>query len=201
MRTKEDKVGSDIRKMISEVGKKWKLSDSNPTHSSSTVSKWDELIKNWKDDSNMPLVVRKQSELRGYEIEHETGRRIILTDNSFSQWIMFNLLQDKVFSLQEIKQMLLKDEIPFSFAIKKKDREKIKYKRTIGTFSINKLGWKLCHIDSVGLKTSTPIDKVPKSTIENHFIKLASPSNMFLVPLEIGGIGEINEFIAEQRLS
>ena len=35
--------------------------------------------------------------------------------------------------------------------------------------------------------------------IEEHFMKLANPRNMFLVPLEIGGLGEIQEFINEQK--
>jgi len=200
MATKEDKVGPEIRGMISEIGKKWRVSDSNPVHSLDLIVAWDELIRKWKDDKQMPLVVRKQTELRGSEIDHKTNRKIIITDNSFSQWIMFHVLRDKKFTLEEIREMLQKDEIPFSFAIKKGDEGKIKYKRSVGKYSVNKLGWKLCHIFGVGIGTPIPIEKVPIEILEDHFTKLGSPSNMFLVPLEIGGIGEIDEFIQEQRI-
>ena len=43
------------------------------------------------------------------------------------------------------------------------------------------------------------MDEMKIEVIEEHFMKLANPRNMFLVPLEIGGLGEIQEFIDEQR--
>ena len=66
-------------------------------------------------------------------------------------------------------------------------------------FSLNKEGWKLCHIEPIGLNDKTPVEEIDIKRLEEHFIKLASPGNMFVVPLEIGGIGEIQEFISEQK--
>lgn len=34
-----------------------------------------------------------------------------------------------------------------------------------------------------------------------YFKRYANPMNMFLLPKEIGGLGEIQEFIDEQRLT
>ena len=196
---KDDLVGYEIRKKIAELGKLWFNSEKNPKATSDLIDHWEGIVIQWKNDQTVPLVVRKQSDIRGSERTHRTGRKIIITDNSFSQWIYFNILEGNKIRYDEIKTLLVKDQIPFSFAIKKEEKEKVKYKKCIGNNSINKLGWKLCHIDGVGLKSSEKIDDMEIETIEEHFMKLANPRNMFLVPLEIGGLGEIQEFIDEQR--
>lgn len=194
-----DLVGNDIRNKIRELGRIWKSSDSNPTINEDIKLQWEKLIYEWENDKNLPLVVRKGSGIRGSEIVHNTGRKIIITDNSFSQWIYSNVLDEITYSLNDIKNMLQNDEIPMSFAIKKEERSKVKYKKTLGKYSINDRGWKLCHIEYVGLKTKTPISSININELENHFIKLANPKNMFILPLEIGNLGEIQEFIDEQK--
>ena len=108
-------------------------------------------------------------------------------------------MDNKTYSLDEIKTMLFKDEIPMCFAIKKEDVNKVKYRKTLGQYSVNRRGWKLCHIDGVGLNSKMKIAEIEIAELENHFIKLANPKNMFLLPLEIGSLGEIQEFINEQK--
>lgn len=188
-----------IREKIRELGKIWKMSNSNPKINEDVLSTWKKLIHDWKDEHSLPLIIRKQTGIRGSEITHSSGRIIVTTDNSFSQWIYYNVLRGNTFSINDIKILLQKDEIPMSFAIKTSEKEKIKYKKIIGKYSINEQGWKLCHIDSVGLKTKLPIEEINIHELEDHFIKLANPRNMFLLPLEIGSLGEIQEFIDEQK--
>ena len=195
----KDFIGNEIRDKIRELGKLWKNSDSNPLIDNDIKNKWEQLIYEWKDNKEMPLIVRKQSAIRGSEIIHSTGRKIIITDNSFSQWIYSNVMDNKTYSLDEIKTMLFKDEIPMCFAIKKEDVNKVKYRKTLGQYSVNRRGWKLCHIDGVGLNSKMKIAEIEIAELENHFIKLANPKNMFLLPLEIGSLGEIQEFINEQK--
>lgn len=192
-------IDKTLQKKIRELGKLWKMSDSNPRINADVLFKWEKLIHDWKNDKSLPLIIRKQNGIRGSEISHRSKRKIVIADNSFPQWVYYNILNGNTYSIKEIKDLLRKDEIPMSFAIKKIEKEKIKYKRTVGNYCINKKGWKLCHIEPVGLKTKIAIEEIDIHELENHFIKLANPRNMFLLPLEIGALGEIPEFINEQK--
>ena len=192
-------VGSEIREKIREIGRLWRQSRKNPAISNTVTEKWDRLVEEWKDDRDMPLVVRKSTGIRGGEIRHNTGRLVIISDNSFPQWVYYHVMFGKIYTKDEMKAFLRQDEIPFSFATKKTEMDKVVHKKTLGKFSLNKEGWKLCHIEPIGLNDKTPVEEIDIKRLEEHFIKLASPGNMFVVPLEIGGIGEIQEFISEQK--
>ena len=43
------------------------------------------------------------------------------------------------------------------------------------------------------------IEELDIRDIQNHFRKYANPCNMFVLPKEIGDLGEIQIFIDEQR--
>ena len=49
------------------------------------------------------------------------------------------------------------------------------------------------------IKASTQNEELDILAIKEHFKKLASPYNMFVLPKEIGDLGEIQIFIDEQR--
>lgn len=72
-----------------------------------------------------------------------------------------------------------------------------KYTKTLGTFSLSE--WKLCHIEPVGFNSNKAIEELSINEIKEHFKKYASPANMFVLPKEIGDLGEIQIFIDEQR--
>lgn len=74
--------------------------------------------------------------------------------------------------------------------------ENAKYKKHLGSILE---GWKLCHIDSVGFNTNKKINELDINDIKEHFKKFMDPNNMFLLPKEIGDLGEIKEFIEEQK--
>lgn len=76
-------------------------------------------------------------------------------------------------------------------------KTKAKYSKTLGQHSL--LGWKICHIESVGLNTNKNIEELDIVKIQDHFKKYASPDNMFVLPKEIGGLGEIGIFIEAQK--
>ena len=191
-------VDAEINGLISDIGKLWKKSKNNPQVSKDILDKWTCMIKEWIRDSGLPLVVRKQTGTRGSEIKHNSGRRLIITDNSFAQWVYFNVLNGISYNINDIKKLLMNDEIPFSFAIKNVEKGNVKYKKCIGRYSINKLGWKLCHIEPIGFNSKIKLEELDIQRLEDHFFKMANPKNMFLLPLEIGAIGEIKEFIDEQ---
>jgi len=207
----QDLVGGEIRKLIAEAGRVWKNSPNNPSVNEDLVNKWEKLIHEWKEDKDMPLVIRKAKEGRGHVIRHkDTDRPLIISDNSFAHWVYYNILndkeiddKDKINDLDDIKKLLdMKKNcpIPFSMILSGSEKDKADYQQTLGKYSVNKLGWKLCHIDEIGLNTKTSVKDIDDIEIlKEHFLKFANPKNMFLVPLEIGGIGEVNEFIDAQR--
>lgn len=57
----------------------------------------------------------------------------------------------------------------------------------------------MCHIQPVGFNTNTSIEDLEISDIEDHFRKYVNPNNMFVLPKEIGYLGEIDVFIEEQK--
>lgn len=60
-------------------------------------------------------------------------------------------------------------------------------------------GWKLCHKENVGFNTKKSVEEIDIETIKEKFFLYSNPKNMFLLPKDIGDIGEIKEFIEEQK--
>ena len=69
----------------------------------------------------------------------------------------------------------------------------------VGNFSYSLPEWKLCHIEPVGFNSNKPIEELEIKDIQEHFRKYANPNNMFVLPKEIGYLGEIQIFIDEQK--
>ena len=90
-----------------------------------------------------------------------------------------------------------RNELPVVFMATKEIKEKAKYSKSLGKNPLS--NWKLCHIESVGFNTNTPIVDIEIADIKEHFRKYVSPKNMFVLPKEIGDLGEIAAFIEEQK--
>ncbi len=65
--------------------------------------------------------------------------------------------------------------------------------------NVNKLGWKLCHMQDIGLSTRTPLQQIELRDLATHCRLLMSPSNHFVVRLQWAGLGEVPEFIEELK--
>ena len=184
----------NIEEEIKKLGRLWK--SSQEYISKDVLDSWDKLISEWAEDKTMPLIIRKSS-CRGQEFVHkETGRKIIVSDNAFAVWVYRNVLEGKTYSLSEIKNKLMNNEIPMVYALSKADKEKAKYTTPLGKYAISKAKnkWKLCHIESVGIGNRTKkVDEI--EDVVDCFKKYANPMNMFLLPKDIGGLGEIEDFI------
>jgi hypothetical protein len=192
-----DVVGNEIRAKIREIGKIWYNSPNKIRLSENSINYWYNIIKEWKNDKTLPLVVRKEINRRGEAINHPSGREIIFSDNSFATWIICNVINNKLYSLDEIKNKLLNDEIPFMFISTKSLKEKAKYKKNLGDNET--IGWTLCHKEAIGFNKKERIEDMDIEIIKQHFFKYANPRNMFLLPREIGFLGELKEFIEEQK--
>ena len=192
-----DIIDYEIKTRIKEIGRLWRESKHNPVILTDVLVSWNETIDNWIRDCSMPLIVRKETKKKGQSIIHPCGREIIISDNSFAIWVFGRVMKNETFSISQLKEMLYKNEIPMVMMQTKDIKEKGKYTKPLEGYSLS--GWKVCHIEPVGFNTNKPIEELNISQIENHFRKYANPNNMFLLPKELGPLGEIQLFIDEQK--
>ncbi len=195
-----DLIGDDIRAKIKELGFLWKSSANRPNVSMNVLNSWEQLISDWAKDETMPLIIRKGSQ-RGREFVHSATHRVIIaSDNTFALWVYRNILDGKTFSLDELKSKLLNNDIPMVYALTPAEKKVAKHTKTLSkdALSDSDTKWKLCHIHPVGLNTRKPLQEIDIDTLVAHFKWYANPKNMFILPKEIGGLGEITEFIDQQ---
>ena len=158
---------------------------------------WNNLIEEWIADKDIPLIIRKETNKRGQSFVHPCGREIIVSDNTVAIWAYSNVLKGKIFTISQIKKLLDEKELPVVFMATKEIKAKAKYTKPLGSYALS--NWRVCHIQSVGFNTNTNIEDLKISDIEDHFRKYVNPNNMFVLPKEIGYLGEIDEFIEEQK--
>ena len=113
-----------------------------------------------------------------------------------------NVLDGKTYSLLELKNKLNNNEIPIVYALTKEEKKKATYTRTLGKDALSDANtkWKLCHIEPVGMNSRKNIADLDINEIIKYFERYANPMNMFILPKEIGSLGEIQEFIDEQKI-
>ena len=153
-----------------------------------------QLLNHWSADSALPLFVRRASAGRGRVILHRSGREIVPTDNSPAHWALALALAARVPSPAEVRKALSEDAIPVALVIKKSEQEHATYRCTRMEVSLNALGWKVAHLEDVGLGRvdlqETPIDRIIA-----HFHRFLWPGNMFVVPLLWAGLAELPEMV------
>ena len=193
----QDLVGDDIREKIREIGKIWRMSKHNPHIESSVLQHWENVIEKWAEDDSMPLIVRKDTKNKGRSFSHPCGREIIVSDNTFAIWVYYNVINNITYTLSQLKEMLFKNEIPMVFIATKEVLKYGKYTKALGAHSLS--NWKVCHIEPIGFNDKRHITELSIASIKEHFIKYANPYNIFILPKEIGDLGEIEVFIDEQR--
>lgn len=99
-------------------------------------------------------------------------------------------------TLHDIKSMFAEDAIPVAMIQKTAERASAKQRCTLSRqFSVNHHGWKLAHIQQIGLNERTSIAELPMERLVSHFRALMSPSNMFVVPLAWAGMAEVEPVI------
>jgi hypothetical protein len=90
-----------------------------------------------------------------------------------------------------------KNQIPIALALNRREREWARCNYHLNEFereNPNFAGWKLAHIESVGLNHSGKLTELDLSTLKKHFVNLMTPSNMFVIPMEYAGLAELPEF-------
>lgn len=146
--------------------------------------------------------VRKHSNDRGAVLRHVSGRSFVPTDNSPAKWAFVQSYRGCKPSLKEVTTKVKKNRIPIAMALKRRERAKTHYTYLLNEFerqNPNSAGWKLAHIESVGLNYRRNLAELDISTLKKHFVKLMTPSNMFVVPKKYGGLAELPEFCEQLK--
>lgn len=133
---------------------------------------------------------------RGEVIVHDSGREIVPTDNSAASWSYMLAFAEAKPSLADVRTCLERDEIPVAMVVDREMTARSRYKCSrVSTPNPNMLGWKVCHTQKVALGGKGPLHQRRLPDLETHFRNFLSPSNMFLVPLLLAGLGELPHFI------
>jgi hypothetical protein len=191
---------SSIREGLAASATAWALDPLRPRIQPSVLAKWEVLLSEWTDDSNLPLFIRKFKDNRGHRITHGSGRVLVPTDNSPAHWSISLAFDGRCPSLGEVMTMLENDEIPVAMAISRAEKDGARYRCTRQTLSgPNELGWKVAHIEDVGLGYTGVLRDVALPVLAAHHKRFLSPTNIFLVPKEYAGVAETPEFIRAFR--
>ena len=183
-----DKALNELIEPLRDLGDRWAQSVNRPRPSKNALNKWDRLLKLWVGKKDLPLLMRKSGR-RGEADICSNGRKVLFTDNSPANWALGLALNGTVPSIGSWSETDVRSNVPFEFT--KKQGFKL--------IDLNKAGWKICHIEPVSDRRRRKIGDIPPEEIETAFLRFLSPANMFLIPKEISGAGEIQEVINAVR--
>lgn len=196
-----NELPSCLSSLIQGFGRAWAASAVRPSPALPVVEHWSLLLQEWAGAGDMPLFVRKSGN-RGSIIRHESGRALVICDNSPAQWAYSMACRAERPSLEMIRELLRSDGIPVAMMLKSEEKHAAHFRCTLAQqrqADVNRLGWKLAHIDGVGLRSRVALGSFPMERLVRHFVALLSPSNMFVVPEAWAGIAEVEGVVSEIR--
>lgn len=186
-----------IREGLLQLGRNWAADPDRPRIPQRTLDEWAALLEAWIARFDLPLLVRKHRQNRGSLIESVTGRRLVPADNSPAQWAFAVAHDGYCPSLDEVPDLLTTGRLPVAMALGGgSEKASAVFRGLLGRCpNTGAAGWKLAHLESVGLGGRGEIAGYGPEAIERHFRLFLSPSNMFVVPAEWGGLAEVDEFL------
>jgi hypothetical protein len=99
-------------------------------------------------------------------------------------------------TLTDVRGIIDRDEIPVAMAFKRVEKDRAKFRCVRAMIEgPNAMGWKVAHVEDVGLGYSGPLELLSLEELGAHFKRFLSPANMFLVPKEYAGVAETPEFV------
>lgn len=188
----------DLDSELKRLAVLWAKHSTRPRLDPKVSAHWDRLLELWISDESLPLFIRKREKgiARGEITFHDSSRELVTTDNSPASWSYMAAFSGQRPSLDDVRRELDGDAIPVAMVVDREMRARARYKCCrISATSPNKLGWKVCHKRGVGLHGRTSLKQRPITDLYEHFRNFMSPSNIFLVPLFLGGLGEVPHFI------
>jgi hypothetical protein len=186
--------------LVRQLAEAWAQEPLRPRPSPAVLAHWDSLVNDWSQEPTLPLFVRKVANNRGTALTHASGREIVPSDNSPAHWSFALAVLGEMPSLDWVRQQLQSDTIPVAMILKASERATAKFKCSLGrVVNPNAAGWKVSHIDSIGLAKAGPVEGIPEPRLREHFIRFISPRNIFVIPTRYAGLGELPEFCDEIR--
>lgn len=185
----------DVQTSLRRAAQLWRDSDHRPRVAELLLSRWCQLIEEWIDAADVPLLVRKHRGTRGQVLLHASGRAIIPVDNTPAHWALGLALAGHCPDLNSVRRLIQNDAVPIAMTMTADERRLAKHTGRNARWAgrLNDLGWKVCHATEIGLRSRTPLADLPIESLTQHFRSLMSPANMFLVPLVWAGFGELPE--------
>ncbi|MHB1218427.1 MAG: hypothetical protein ACYC1L_09565 [Alphaproteobacteria bacterium] len=177
-------AAEELKDVLSELGRRWAESPRRRHPAPEILDAWDKFLDDWLLNTNLPLILRSQKK-RGERLTCSNGREIIFSDNSAAHWAFCLALGGKAPDIASWKSDTITSHVPISFIGGK----------AVPRGTLNKEGWKICHIESVSDRRRYDLRKVPFEIAAAKFRRFMSPRNMFLVPKLISGVGEIPQVI------
>ena len=190
-------LAPEISNLLTEIGLQWASHSERPTPAPEMLARWDTLIVSWLANESLPLFVRKVAGNRGSVLRHVSGRLLIPTDNSPAHWSYSLACTGVCPTVEQVKALLDRDQIPVAMILGTAEKERARYRQTLGRISSpNAAGWKLAHIEEVGLGSRGSLEGTSLESLKVHFRAFLSPSNMFVVPVSWAGLAEVPEVVS-----
>jgi hypothetical protein len=185
---------SDLRALRNKV-LKWNVEALIPKD---ICQAWDAVIKAWSEDASIPLIVRKPTHEKVCNLVDHPERKLAPSDNSPAHWVAMKCLNGEVLSLDEIKQEMLSgdSQIPMTMILSKREMQsRLPFRLPLSKLAYaGKQGWYLAHRKRVGLGIKTKLEAEDLKKLKEHFRRLMSPSNFFLIPKTIAALAELEVF-------
>jgi hypothetical protein len=187
---------SNVTDLLRALAAEWAASPARPEPAPDVLDQWDQLIAAWAADESLPLFARKFKGNRGAFLTHATGRVVIPADNTPAHWAHAQALRGVCPTLDDVRQSIAGNRIPVAMIMPPAERKlaTLTGSRTKAE-NMNAVGWNLAHIKPIGLKGATALPNVPIARLREHFRLFMSPSNMFVIPLALAGLGETVEAV------
>src|SRR5690242_13538995 len=196
-----DQMPPEILRAAEALSVAYAQSQLRPRLALPVLQHWDKLIDDWSEDMRLPLFIRKHSGNRGSSVIHlSTGRVLVPCDNSPAHWAMATAFSKGVSITMDILRGVHR-QIPAAMILKATESKTAQFKASLGKYNVSIYGWRLDHIEDVGLNTRTEIDSMNMETLKNHFHLLMKPSNIVLVPTALKGLGDLPMFLSTLKRS
>ena len=180
--------------LVCRLAEAWAGSDLRPRLTADVSVHWDSLIEEWIAQTDLPLFVRRwgRAEARGQVITHVSGRKLVPSDNTLANWVFVQAYEGAMPSIGDIRSLVQQRALPVALALKAGERVLAEFRGLRGGFkNPNDLGWRVCHKQAVGIRQRGLLAELPIRELEQHFRHFLSPSNLFLVPKSLAGLGEL----------
>ena len=187
----------EIMKAAEALALAYTKSQLRPRLEQPVLRHWDKLIDDWSDDESLPLFIRKQRANRGSLVKHlGRGRVLVPCDNSPAHWAVASAFSEGlVVTLNTIR--VTYHEIPAAMILTAVESKTAQFKATLlRKHNVNAYGWKLDHIQDVGLNSRAAIERMEMESLKQHFRLLMKPSNIILVPMALKGLGDLPMFLS-----